>query len=103
MAKRDLASVSTDLAALANPLPTQRPAPAPSQPAAPQRHAQPLKREKVKATQFSMSLTERQRKQLFRLAHDADMTMRAFVLHSLKVQGLTTVDDDDLVDMRRRD
>lgn len=56
----------------------------------------------MKGTQFSMSLTERQRKQLFRLASDAGMTMRAFVLNALKAQGLT-VDDEDLVDARRRE
>jgi hypothetical protein len=41
------------------------------------------------------------RKQLATLAADADMTMRAFVLHTLKEKGLA-VRDDDLADLRRR-
>jgi len=34
------------------------------------------------------------------LAADADMTMRAFVLHALKDKGLD-VQPDDLLDLRR--
>jgi hypothetical protein len=34
--------------------------------------------------QFSLSLSKEQRKQLMRLAAEADMTMRAFVLSALK-------------------
>jgi hypothetical protein len=41
------------------------------------------------------------RKQLDRLAADADMTMRAFVLHALKEKGLD-VRDEDLVDLRKQ-
>ena len=45
---------------------------------------------------FSLSL----RKQLARLADDADMTMRAFVLEALKAKGLD-VRPDDLLDLRK--
>jgi hypothetical protein len=38
--------------------------------------------------QFSLSLRTGLRKQLARLADDADMTMRAFVLNALKDKGL---------------
>ena len=40
------------------------------------------------------------RKQLARLASEADMTMRAFVLNALKEKGLW-VRDDDLIDLRK--
>ena len=40
------------------------------------------------------------RKQLARLASDADMTMRAFVLNALKEKGLS-VREDDLIDLRK--
>ena len=49
--------------------------------------------------QFSLSLRKSLRKQLARLADDADMTMRAFVLEALKAKGLD-VRPDDLVDLR---
>jgi hypothetical protein len=38
--------------------------------------------------QFSLSLRKGLRKQLARLADEADMTMRAFVLDALKAKGL---------------
>ena len=41
----------------------------------------------------------KRRKQLARLADDADMTMRAFVLDALKAKGLD-VRPDDLLDLR---
>jgi hypothetical protein len=41
------------------------------------------------------------RKELARLAAEADMTMRAFVLSALKEKGLK-VSDEDLVDLRKR-
>ena len=50
--------------------------------------------------QFSLSLRKGLRKQLARLADEADMTMRAFVLESLKAKGLD-VRPDDLLDLRR--
>ena len=42
----------------------------------------------------------KRRKQLARLADDADMTMRAFVLDALKAKGLD-VRPDDLLDLRK--
>jgi len=105
MGKKDLASVTTDLSALASMMPTQRPAlvvaPPPasvqsstpvSAPAAPTRDEQ--------AIQFSLSMRKELRKQLARLASEADMTMRAFVLNALKEKGLA-VRDDDLIDLRK--
>jgi hypothetical protein len=96
MAKKDLASVTTDLSALAAIMPTQRPFAAPMSSAA-KVVAMP-KREKD--IQFSLSLRPELRKQLARLAADTDMTMRAFVLNALKDRGLD-VREDDLLDLRK--
>jgi hypothetical protein len=107
MAKKDLANVTADLSALAAAMPTQRPAPAPtlSEPPPPRPSAAAkLVAERAGAgeeiTQFSLSMRKGLRKQLSRLADDADMTMRAFVLNALKVQGLD-VHSDDLLDLRK--
>ena len=51
-------------------------------------------------TQFSLSMRKELRKQLARLASDADMTMRAFVLNALKEMGLA-VHEDDLIECAR--
>jgi hypothetical protein len=108
MSKRDLANVTADLSALAATMPTQRsfpPAPtAPpvaSEPAAPKVARSPKLTPAAPepVTQFSFSLRKELRKQLARLADDADMTMRAFVLNALKAKGLS-VRDDDLLDLR---
>ena len=53
------------------------------------------------ASQFTLKLSVAQHKELQRLAFEADMTMRSYVMHALKVQGLG-VTDADLVDRRRR-
>jgi hypothetical protein len=93
MSKKDLASVTADLSALAQTMPTQRPAT--SEP--------PILRIVAPAEeviQFSLSLRKGLRKQLARLADEADMTMRAFVLDALKAKGLD-VRDDDLADLRK--
>ena len=109
MSKKDLASVTADLSALASAMPTQRPAAVASAPAPAAYEPAALKvvSQKPKAnvepepvTQFSLSLRKDLRKQLARLADEADMTMRAFVLLALKAKGLS-VRDDDLVDLRR--
>jgi hypothetical protein len=124
MAKKDLANVTTDLAALAALMPTQRPTvtpspvspptPAPSEDPAPlnvQSEPVPVAATKDKPTpesvqpaepqaQFSFSLRKSLRKELSRLAADADMTMRAFVLEALKAKGLK-VQPDDLIDLRK--
>src|SRR5258708_23046589 len=107
MGKKDLASVTTDLSALASMMPTQRPVtpgavaaavataePAPVVPLRPKL----VKREET--IQFSLSLRKSLRKQLASLAADADMTMRAFVLNALKAKGLS-VRDEDLADLRK--
>ena len=93
MSKKDLASVTADLSALAQMMPTQRPsAPEPPTP----RAVAPAE----EVIQFSLSLRKGLRKQLARLADDADMTMRAFVLDALKDKGID-VRPDDLVDLRK--
>jgi hypothetical protein len=88
MAKKDFSNISGDLAALADTMPTQRP---------PARAPKPVSR----SFQFSLSLSKDQRKHLMRLASEADMTMRAFVLNALKDKGLP-VDPGDLLDLRGR-
>jgi hypothetical protein len=93
MSKKDLASVTADLSALAQTMPTQRPMA--SEPPA-LRIVAPAE----EVIQFSLSLRKGLRKQLARLADDADMTMRAFVLDALKAKGLD-VQPDDLVDLRK--
>lgn len=106
MAKKDLASVTTDLSALASMMPTQRPvvtAPVPvEQPTLPPalKVVPTARQEEDGVIQFSLSMRKELRKQLARLASDADMTMRAFVLNALKERGLT-VYDDDLLDLRK--
>ncbi len=95
MSKKDLASVTADLSALAHMMPTQRPAI--PEPSAPRPVEQPPAEEVI---QFSLSLRKSLRKQLARLADEADMTMRAFVLDALKSKGLD-VRPDDLADLRK--
>jgi len=93
MSKKDLASVTADLSALASMMPTQRPTvlePPALQVVAPAEEV----------IQFSLSLRKGLRKQLARLADEADMTMRAFVLDALKAKGLE-VRPDDLLDLRK--
>jgi hypothetical protein len=91
MSKKDLASVTADLSALAQMMPTQRLA-------EPQALRVVAAEEEV--IQFSLSLRKGLRKQLARLADEADMTMRAFVLDALKAKGLD-VRPDDLMDLRK--
>ena len=106
MGKKDLASVTTDLSALASMMPTQKPvvaapaAVAQSAPPAALKVVPTSHREEEGVIQFSLSMRKELRKQLARLASDADMTMRAFVLNALKEKGLA-VRDDDLIDLRK--
>jgi len=112
MSKKDLANVTADLSALASMMPTQRPnaivtptpAPLASEPPAVKVASAPKAKGKTAepepVSQFSLSLRRDLRKQLARLADDADMTMRAFVLNALKAQGLA-VRDEDLLDLRK--
>jgi hypothetical protein len=89
MSKKDLGAVGA-LAPLAQDYPTQR---APSKTASRAGEGEPV-------IQFSLSLRKSLRKQLMLLASNADMTMRAFVLHALKGKGLD-VQPDDLLDLRK--
>jgi hypothetical protein len=93
MSKKDLASVTANLSALAQMMPTQRPS-------ASEPPALKVVEPSEEVIQFSLSLRKGLRKQLARLADDADMTMRAFVLDALKAKGLD-VRPDDLVDLRK--
>jgi hypothetical protein len=103
--KKHLASLETDLAALAQQLPSQ------NVPAANQwGHKRRPAAARVKETpepmpepviQFSLSLRESLRKQLAQLALESDCTMRAFVLNALKDKGLN-VTEADLIDRRKR-
>jgi len=91
MSKKDLASVTANLTTLARTLPTQNLEPAP---ASKPRAGEPT-------TQFNLSMRKSLRKELQRLAADADMTMRAFVLSALREKGLSAT-EEDLLDLRQR-
>jgi len=96
MGKKDLASVQANLAELAGAMPTQR------TPARGGKGARPTPAAPTEVVvQFSLSLRRSLHKELARLAMDADMTMRAFVLKALKGKGLS-VTDADLKDLRKR-
>ena len=101
MGKKSLENVTADLSALAAAMPTQRPAVPPRVlPPQPQRSTAQRKCAIEPLIQFSFSLRKSLRKELARLASDADMTMQAFILSALKEKGLT-VTDEDLVDRRK--
>ncbi|TNC61412.1 hypothetical protein [Rubellimicrobium roseum] len=95
--KKNLQSVAASLSAVAAQLPTQHVQPAAA--------ARPVPVEASASTelvvQFSFGLRKSQRRELQRLAADADMTMRAFILSALKERGLT-VTEEDLLDLRRK-
>lgn len=93
MSKKNLRSIADTLAPKAAELPTQNVAtarPTASETAEP---SEPI-------VQFSFGLRKSLRKELQRLAADADMTMRAFILDALREKGLS-VSDDDLKDLRK--
>jgi hypothetical protein len=104
--KKHLASLETDLAALAQQLPSQN-VPAANQgghkrhPAAEVKETPESMPEEEPVIQFSLSLRESLRKQLAQLALESDCTMRAFVLNALKDKGLN-VTGADLIDRRKR-
>ncbi len=104
MARKDLRSVQTNLAALAGTLPTQHVAHPELVPALTASNTLPhlpssnIPEEEI--IQFSLSLRKSLRKELARLADEADMTMRAFVLLALRDKGLS-VTNDDLLDLRK--
>ena len=106
MAKKDLGSVGANLAELAGQMPVQRSETKADRAgeAAPDEVSIDEVVEKLKAEeviQFSLSLRKNLRKELARLADDADMTMRAFVLEALRDKGLS-VTNEDLKDLRKR-
>ena len=94
MAKKDLSNLRKDLSAPASAVRTQ----GPLEPLALKVVAPALAREAE--AQFSFSLRVSLRKQLLRLAAEADMTARAFVLLALRDRGLA-VRDRDLLDLRK--
>jgi hypothetical protein len=100
MSKKDLRNVTADLAGLAESLPTQRIAPSKPRTAKPSTPSV-LSGAGEEVIQFSLSLRKNLRKELARMADDADMTMRAYVLNALKEKGLS-VRADDLADLRKR-
>lgn len=91
---KNLAQIQADLSALAEGLPSQHVGSA--RPA-----KQPRATPKEEVIQFSLALRRSLRKELARLAGDADMTMRAFVLLALRDKGLS-VTDEDLADLRKQ-
>jgi len=102
---KNLKTVTTDLAALAAPLPTQHVESATKEPP---KAAVTTKtpRQKPKAAserevQFSLSLPESARKQLAIKAMEADLTMRGFILDALRDRGIE-ISEDEIRDARRR-
>ena len=94
MAKKDFRSVAASLSSVAANLPSQH-----VEPPRPTLAVAPTPSEPV--VQFSFGLRKSQRKELQRLASDADTTMRAFILNALKEKGLS-VTEEDLLDLRKR-
>jgi hypothetical protein len=92
MSKKNLQSVAASLSGLAATMPSQKP-PALTVVPAPAAAGEPL-------VQFSFSMRRSLRRELDRLAADADQTMRSFVLEALKAKGLS-VTDEDLLDLRK--
>lgn len=101
--KKNFRSVASALAPVAAGLPSQHVEPRPSdhvgQGAAPLVTA-PSNTDVEPLVQFSFALRKSLRKELARLADDADMTMRAFILEALREKGLS-VTEEDLLDLRR--
>ena len=91
MTKKNLRSVAASLSAVASHLPTQNVHPI----------AAPRSAPAEAVVQFSFGLRKAQRRDLQRLASDADMTMRAFILDALQAKGLS-VTAEDLLDLRRK-
>ena len=97
MVKKDLRSVAASLSSVASSLPTQHITVVPSvvtNDRPPTASTEPI-------VQFSFGLRKSQRRELQRLAADADMTMRAFILNALKEKGLA-VTEEDMFDLRRK-
>lgn len=94
MAKKDLKKVQVDLSALADTLPTQKVGGG-------GRKGRVSSAPTEELLQFSFSMRKSLRKELMRIASEADVTMRAFVLSALRAKGLS-VTDADLLDLRKR-
>ncbi len=93
MAKKNMKSIVSALTPMATELPTQNVHRVPTaKPQAPE-----LDEPQV---QFSFSLRKSLRKELARIADDADMTMRSFILNALKEKGLG-ITEADLLDLRK--
>lgn len=101
--KKNFRSVASALAPVAAGLPSQHVEQRPSERAG-QGTEPPAAAASTTAgeplVQFSFALRKSLRKELARLADDADMTMRAFILAALREQGLS-VTEEDLRDLRR--
>lgn len=95
MSRKDFQSVAASLSGsgIADQLPTQR-----VEPSARAKPETPPPADPV--VQFSFGLRKSLRKELARLAADADMPVRAFILDALREKGLS-VTDEDLVDRRK--
>ena len=93
MNKKDLRSVAAALAPVAERLPSQKDS-TPERLVGQGAPVEPV-------VQFFFGLRRSLRKELARLASDADLTMRAFALNALKEKGLP-VTDDDLLDLRKK-
>lgn len=70
---------------------------------APLSSARPVARSKggEGSSQVTLKMRESLHRELARLAFDADMTMRGFIMNALKSKGLS-VRKEDLVDRRRK-
>ena len=97
MVKKDLRSVAASLSSVAKTYPTQHIAPVVKVVA----DERPAWSSNEPIVQFSFGLRKSQRRELQRLSADADMTMRAFILHALREKGLS-VTEEDLLDLRRK-
>ena len=70
---------------------------APARQESPGKQVAPIERQ----SQFTLKMRESLHRELARLALDAGMTMRGFIMSALKSKGLS-VTDTDLVDRRKR-
>jgi len=103
---KNLKTVTTDLAALAAPLPTQHVVGRATKEPPHAATTTKTPRQKTKAAferevQFSLSLPESARKQLAIKSTEADMTMRGFILDALRDKGIE-ISEEEIRDARRR-
>ena len=103
---KNLKTVTTDLAALAAPLPTQHvvdraPKEPPKAVITTKTPRQKPKAATEREVQFSLSLPESARRQLAVKSTEADMTMRGFILAALRDKGIE-ISDEHFKDARRK-